>query len=159
MLIKVGKFIFPAYFVVMDMEEESQVPLLLGRQFLATGATLIDVKKGELTLRVEEEIVHLKLNTSLKQSKFESPNCKTIETISPISPKLIFGCNFQNSINENEMNFHYLDDHDCEFLHSSCELKETIFSLNENNIEKTSINEEDAKETESSLGPDGHSPD
>ena len=49
------------------------------------------------------------------------------------------------------MNFQYLYDHDCEFLYSSCELKETIFSLNENNIEKTSINEEEAKENESNL--------
>ena len=44
-LIKVGKFIFPVDFVVMDMEEDTQVPLLLGRPFLATGAALIDVKK------------------------------------------------------------------------------------------------------------------
>ena len=35
-LIKVGKFIFPVDFVVMDMEEDTQVPLLLGRPFLAT---------------------------------------------------------------------------------------------------------------------------
>ena len=51
-LIKVGKFIFPVDFVVMDMEEDTQVPLLLGRPFLATRVSLIDVKKGELTLRV-----------------------------------------------------------------------------------------------------------
>ena len=44
-LIKVGKFIFPVDFVVIDMEEDKQIPLLLGRPFLATGATLIDVKK------------------------------------------------------------------------------------------------------------------
>ena len=44
-LIKVGKFIFPMDFVVMDTEEDTQVPLLLGRPFLAIGATLIDVKK------------------------------------------------------------------------------------------------------------------
>ena len=44
-LIKVGKFIFPVDFVVMDMEEDTQVPLLLGRPFLATGAALIDFKK------------------------------------------------------------------------------------------------------------------
>ena len=36
----------------MDMEEDTQVLLLLGRPFLDTGAALIDVKKGELTLRV-----------------------------------------------------------------------------------------------------------
>ena len=44
-LIKVGKFIFPVDFVVIDIEEDKQVPLLLVRLFLATGAALIDVKK------------------------------------------------------------------------------------------------------------------
>ena len=42
-LFKVGKFIFPMDFVIMKMEEDTQVPLLLGRLFLATGAALIDV--------------------------------------------------------------------------------------------------------------------
>ena len=50
-LIKVGKFIFPMDIVVMNMEEDTQVPLLLGSPFLATRAALIDVKKGELLLR------------------------------------------------------------------------------------------------------------
>ena len=45
------------------------------------------------------------------------------------------------------MNFQYLDDLNCEFQHSSCELKETVFSLNENGTEKTSSNEEEEKET------------
>ena len=40
-LIKVGKFIFPVDSVVMDMEEDTQVPLLLGRPFLATRVALI----------------------------------------------------------------------------------------------------------------------
>ena len=35
-LIKVWKFIFPVDFVVIDMEEDKQMPLLLGRSFLAT---------------------------------------------------------------------------------------------------------------------------
>ena len=35
-LIKVGKIIFLVDFVVMDMEEDTQVPLLLERPFLAT---------------------------------------------------------------------------------------------------------------------------
>ena len=42
-LVKVGKFVFPVDFVVMKMEEDTQVPLLLRRPFLATGAALIDV--------------------------------------------------------------------------------------------------------------------
>ena len=73
-LIKVGNFIFPVDFVVMDMEEDTQVPLLLRRPFLATGVALIDVKKGELTLRVGDEAVHFNLNQSLKQ--FDCDNAK-----------------------------------------------------------------------------------
>ena len=37
-MIKVGKFIFPVDFVVIDIEEDKQVPLLLGRPFIAIGA-------------------------------------------------------------------------------------------------------------------------
>ena len=44
-LIKVGKFIFPMDFVVINIDEDKQVPLLLGWSFLVAGATLIDVKK------------------------------------------------------------------------------------------------------------------
>ena len=64
-LVKVGKFIFPIDFVVKKMEEDTQVPLLIGRPFLATGVSLIDVKKGELTLRVGNEAMHFNLNKSL----------------------------------------------------------------------------------------------
>ena len=99
----------------MDMEEDTQVPLLLGRPFLAIRAALIDVKNGKLTLSVGKEAVHFKLNTSLKQFEYEIPECKTVETIFPISPELNFCCNLCNSINENEMNFQYLDDLDCDF--------------------------------------------
>ena len=52
---KVDKFIFLVDFVMLDMEEEREVPLILGRSFLATSQALIDVKNGELTLRVRED--------------------------------------------------------------------------------------------------------
>ena len=66
-LVKVGKFIFPVDFVIMKMEKDTQVPLLLGRPFLVTGVALIDVQKGELTLRVGEEAMHFNLNKGLEQ--------------------------------------------------------------------------------------------
>ena len=66
-LVKVGKFIFPVDFVIMKMEEDTQVPLPLGRPFLAIGAALIDMQKGELTLRVGEEAVHFNINKGLEQ--------------------------------------------------------------------------------------------
>ena len=42
-LVKVDKFIFLFDFIVLEMEEDRDVPLILGRAFLATGRTLIDV--------------------------------------------------------------------------------------------------------------------
>ena len=78
-LIKVGKFVFPVDFVVINMEEDKQAPLLLGRPFLATRSALIDVKKRELTLRVGEEAVHFNLNHSLKQPKLSSVDCEIVE--------------------------------------------------------------------------------
>ena len=104
-LVKVGKFIFLVDFVVMNMEEDNQVPLLLGRPFLAIGATLIDVQKGELTLRVGNEAVHFNLNKSLTQFDVDAENCNAVDNSSPISFDLISDCNLQHSINENEMNF------------------------------------------------------
>ena len=67
-LIKVGKFVFLVNFVMIDIEEDKQVPLLLGRPFLATRATLIDVKKGELTLRVADEKSTLQFESVLETS-------------------------------------------------------------------------------------------
>ena len=93
-LIKVEKFIFQVDFVVIDIEEDKKVPLLLGRPFLATIVDLIDVKKGELILRVGDEAVHFNLNHSLKQPKFINAGYESIETKIPISSELINDCNF-----------------------------------------------------------------
>ncbi|XP_062100458.1 uncharacterized protein LOC133806364 [Humulus lupulus] len=49
-LVRVEKFIFPADFIVLDYEADIEVPINLGRPFIATGRTLIDVEKGELTM-------------------------------------------------------------------------------------------------------------
>ena len=73
--------------------------------FLATGAALIDVKKGEITLRVVDEPGHFNLNHSLKQPEFDNVDCKIVETKVPISFELLNDCKIQNSMNENEMNF------------------------------------------------------
>ena len=118
-LIKVGKFIFPVDFVIMKMEEDTQVPLFLGRPFLETGAALIDVQKGELTLRVGDEAVHFNLNKSLEQPDVDAEICMAVENSSPISVELNFDCNLHHSINEIEMNFQYLESIDYEFLPSS----------------------------------------
>ena len=57
MLVKVDKFIFPTNLIVLDMEEDKEIPIILGRPFLETGKVIIDVQKGELKLRVEDNEV------------------------------------------------------------------------------------------------------
>lgn len=54
-LVKVDKLIFPADFIVLDIKEDTKIHIVLGRLFLATGRVLIDVKKGELRLWVQEK--------------------------------------------------------------------------------------------------------
>ncbi|GKF92130.1 reverse transcriptase domain-containing protein [Tanacetum coccineum] len=44
--VKVGKFQFLAYFVVVDFDADPRVPLILGRSFLKTRRALIDVYEG-----------------------------------------------------------------------------------------------------------------
>lgn len=54
-LVKVDKFIYPADFIILDMEEDRDVSIILGRPFLVTRRALIDVQKGQLILRLNEE--------------------------------------------------------------------------------------------------------
>ena len=62
-LVKVKNLILPADFIVLDIEEDGEVPLIMGRPFLATGRTLIDVVNGELIMRVYDEFVVIKVFT------------------------------------------------------------------------------------------------
>ena len=57
LIIKVDNLYLPADFVVLDMDEDIQTPIILGRPFMATARTLIDVEAGTLTLRVQEQSV------------------------------------------------------------------------------------------------------
>ena len=99
-LVKVGKFIFPADFIILDMEEDSQVPLLLGRPFLATGAALIDMQKGVLTLRVGEETANFNLIRSLRNLDIERDDIKSVEDVYVNNSDFYYDCNDQLSINE-----------------------------------------------------------
>ncbi|XP_073132930.1 uncharacterized protein [Henckelia pumila] len=68
-LVKVDKFTFPVDFMVLDMEEDLDMPLILGRPFLATEKALIDVQKGELLLRIGEEKISFDVFNALKFSQ------------------------------------------------------------------------------------------
>nr|GEX40875.1 reverse transcriptase domain-containing protein [Tanacetum cinerariifolium] len=65
---KVGVFHFPANFVVVEFEPDPRVPLILRRCFLKAGRALIDVHKGELTLRIRNEAITYNLDQTVRYS-------------------------------------------------------------------------------------------
>ena len=75
----------------------------------------------------------------MKQPEFDNTDYKIVETKVPISFELINDCKIQSSMNENEMNFQYLDYLDVEFLNSNFELKEAGLSIVVSSAEKSSI--------------------
>ncbi|GJU82142.1 reverse transcriptase domain-containing protein [Tanacetum coccineum] len=80
--LKVGKFKFPADFVVVDFDADPRVPLILGRSFLKTGRALIDVYEGELTLRVGKEAITFNLDqTSRYSSNYDDMTANRIDVI------------------------------------------------------------------------------
>ncbi|CAL9019012.1 unnamed protein product, partial [Prunus brigantina] len=72
-LVKVEELILPADFLVLEMEKapihDNQLPLILGRPFMATAGAIIDVKKGTLTMNVFDETIAFKV---FEASKFPS---------------------------------------------------------------------------------------
>ncbi|XP_061349705.1 uncharacterized protein LOC133294950 [Gastrolobium bilobum] len=79
-LVKIDKFIFPADFVILDMEEDAEIPLLLGRPFLATARAMIDVEQGKLMLRVNEETVTIDVFESMKHPT-DGGDCFKVDVI------------------------------------------------------------------------------
>ncbi|XP_022881102.1 uncharacterized protein LOC111398436 [Olea europaea var. sylvestris] len=75
-LVKVDKFIFPADFIILDMEEDSNIPLILGRPFLATRRALIDVYDGNMILRVDNEQVIFNMFKAMKHSLTSDTCCQ-----------------------------------------------------------------------------------
>ncbi|KAM1243718.1 hypothetical protein ACFX2G_035941 [Malus domestica] len=87
-LVQVNHLIFPADFYVLDMEDSSHSPpspLLLGRPFMKTTQTKIDVAKGEVTMAFGGDMISFKISESI-----ETPNvvrsCCAIDKIDKIGP-------------------------------------------------------------------------
>ena len=82
-LVKVDKYIFPVDFIVLDMEEDKEIPIILGRPFLATSRAMIDVQRGELKLRVQDGEVKFNVFEAVRHPA-ESDTCLIIETVEAI---------------------------------------------------------------------------
>nr|GEV99968.1 hypothetical protein [Tanacetum cinerariifolium] len=103
--VPVGKFTFLANFVVVDYESDPRVPLILGRPFLRTARSLIDIHGEEMILRDRNE--RLTLNMKHDTTSYSNHPCRELVNLINIfnlskiaSPEVIHeihdskGCNF-----------------------------------------------------------------
>ncbi|GKA69233.1 DNA-directed DNA polymerase [Tanacetum coccineum] len=80
-LIKVDKFILPIDFIISGMPEDSRVPIILGRPFLATTRAMIDVFNKKITLKVGDDKVIFDMDQSIKRSPAKDNECYRIDDL------------------------------------------------------------------------------
>ncbi|GKD15679.1 reverse transcriptase domain-containing protein, partial [Tanacetum coccineum] len=79
---QVGKFTFPADFVVVDYEVDPRVPLILGKPFLRMAHALVNVHGEKLTLRVgDEELVFNVKSASKHPQEFSDKSIHKIDIL------------------------------------------------------------------------------
>ncbi|KAK4713472.1 hypothetical protein R3W88_019379 [Solanum pinnatisectum] len=95
-LVKVESFIFLSNFVILDYEVDFEVPIILGRPFLAIGCTLVNIEKGQMKFRLNSEEVTFNICRSMKQEsdlKSVSVVNHIVELGSDVSIEERFGIN------------------------------------------------------------------
>ncbi|XP_016195508.1 uncharacterized protein LOC107636520 [Arachis ipaensis] len=100
LLVKVGNFIFPADFVVLDMDEKGNNSVILGRPFLATARRIIDVEKCEMIFRVHDEQMTVNV-FKVMQYPNEKENCMRIDVVD-ILVEEVFEANHQANQEETQ---------------------------------------------------------
>ena len=61
-LVRVKHLIFPANFVVIDIEEDVDIPLILGRPFMSTANCVVDIRKRKLQMAIEDQQIRANLS-------------------------------------------------------------------------------------------------
>ncbi|XP_009618401.1 uncharacterized protein [Nicotiana tomentosiformis] len=65
-LVKVGKFLLPTDFVILDFAVDKEIPIILGRLFLATRRALMDSEQNEIKFRGNDEEVTFQASKGMK---------------------------------------------------------------------------------------------
>ncbi|XP_074313911.1 uncharacterized protein LOC141649111 [Silene latifolia] len=78
--VNIGKFFIHVDFIVLDMGEDIQILIILGRPFLNTAGAIIDVKQGRLTLEVGDDKVTFNLASTLANPTIED-TCSAVDIV------------------------------------------------------------------------------
>ncbi|XP_074302782.1 uncharacterized protein LOC141634660 [Silene latifolia] len=127
-LVKVGDMLFPADFYVIEMEpEKGSTPILLGRPFMRTSNTKIDVSSGRLTMEFDGKKIEYNIHEAMKYPTETSSLC-FLEIFEPIVQTMYELCKIDtldvaltNGLVGEDMGYAL-----------SCNLQETIKDLEEN---------------------------
>nr|GEZ10543.1 reverse transcriptase domain-containing protein [Tanacetum cinerariifolium] len=84
LLVEVGKFTFPVDLVILEMEEDSKVPIILGRPFLHTDDAVIRVKQKQLNLGIRIERMIFNIDYAMKHSYLNDDTLFSIDVIDKI---------------------------------------------------------------------------
>ncbi|XP_022565116.1 uncharacterized protein LOC111209473 [Brassica napus] len=76
----------PVDFVVLELEEESKDPLILGRLFLCTVGAIIDVRKGKIYLNLGDIVIQFEMDELLKKPMLDGQTFEVDEGIDPLQP-------------------------------------------------------------------------
>ncbi|XP_022632086.1 uncharacterized protein LOC111240745 [Vigna radiata var. radiata] len=79
-IVKVDKFLFLVDFVIMEMEENGDAPLILGRPFMKTTSIVIDVENGKLKVRVQDEEVNFDVFQAMSHRK-DDKSCFQVDIV------------------------------------------------------------------------------
>jgi len=79
-LVKVRQFTFLVDFFIMDIEEDSYIPLILGRPFMLTAKCVVDMGNGNLEMSVDDKKVTFNLFEEIKYPN-DHKACLKVETI------------------------------------------------------------------------------
>ncbi|CAN6547383.1 unnamed protein product [Malus baccata var. baccata] len=86
-VVKVDHLVFPVDFYVLEMDESDHapsLPILLGRPFMKTARTKIDVYSGTLSMEFDGEVVNFNLSDSIKYPS-EDHSCFSIDIIDSLA--------------------------------------------------------------------------
>ena len=90
-LVQVNHLIFPADFYVLEMEDSDRsppLPILLGRPFMKTARTKIDVFKGTLTMEFDDDVIDFNISEAMRYPN-DDHSCFSIDIIDSLAQEYL----------------------------------------------------------------------
>ncbi|KAL4387929.1 hypothetical protein GQ457_09G015970 [Hibiscus cannabinus] len=134
LLVKVGKFVFPADFLILDCEADHKAPIILARPFLATRRILIDCEKGGFTMRVGDQTMTINVYNTIRymdngeecHSLQDSIATSTTDDTELCYNNFIQIKDFMHLQEEDQEEIQYFEDDDAKARHQTLKGRQTL---------------------------------